>query len=148
MASKLVTAYEEASGRQVRVPEHYLGHPRLGAGLTTEKPDVEPVYDRSDPDAPGVSKAHTVEEISASVSGSAPESPVDIPEGAPTTDWTAKQLSAFADRAGLDLGGAKTKADQVAAIETGLTAGDPEHPDGDPSGEGAPGADQTDNPQE
>lgn len=41
---------------------------------------------------------------------------VEIPEGAPTEDWTAKQLDAYAKRENLDIGSASTKADKVAAI--------------------------------
>jgi hypothetical protein len=41
---------------------------------------------------------------------------VEIPDGEPSEDWSAKQLDAFAERAGIDLGGATKKADKVAAI--------------------------------
>ena len=136
MASKLVTAYEEISGRQVRVPEHFIGHKRLGAGLSLEKPKgVEPVYDRSNPDAPGVSQPHTAAEISDVVANApAGPSPVEIPDGEPSEKWSAKQLDAFADRAGIDLAGATTKADKVTAITASLAG--PQDPDGDPSESG------------
>lgn len=88
MASKLVPAYEKTSGRQVMVPEHWIGHARLGAGLVKRKPSgVDPVYDRSNPDAPGVSQPHTKAETSPqssdskSGSGSSRTSPAPAPAG-------------------------------------------------------------------
>lgn len=66
MASQLVPAYEKASGRKVMVPEHWLGHPRLGAGLVKKKPSgANPGINRVSPDAPGASSPHTEDEIAA-----------------------------------------------------------------------------------
>lgn len=66
MASQLVPAYEKASGRKVMVPEHWIDHPRLGAGLVKKKPSgVNPGIDRTNPDAPGASSPHTDDEIAA-----------------------------------------------------------------------------------
>ena len=39
------------------------------------------------------------------------------PEGDPSTEWTGKQLEAYAVDKGYDLAGASSKADKVAAIE-------------------------------
>lgn len=47
---------------------------------------------------------------------------VEIPEGDPTDRWTVKQLRAYAEREGRDLGDASLKADVLAAL--GITAGD------------------------
>ncbi|WP_030526609.1 hypothetical protein [Phycicoccus jejuensis] len=42
----------------------------------------------------------------------------DYPAGAPVTDWTHKQLDAYAVDHDVDLAGASTKAAKVAALET------------------------------
>ncbi|HEY1176481.1 MAG TPA: hypothetical protein VGF17_10010 [Phytomonospora sp.] len=49
---------------------------------------------------------------------SAPEPPAPAyPEGEPSEDWKGDQLDAYASEKGVDLSGAKTKADKVAAIQ-------------------------------
>lgn len=44
------------------------------------------------------------------------ETSVDVPDGAPTESWTVPQLTAWAKAHGVDLAGAKTKAEVVAAV--------------------------------
>lgn len=41
---------------------------------------------------------------------------VEIPEGDPSEEWTAKQLDAYSAAKGIDLGSGKNKAEKVAAI--------------------------------
>ena len=41
---------------------------------------------------------------------------VEVPEGDPSETWTVKQLKAFADAKGIDLGDAKSKGDVLAAV--------------------------------
>jgi GH25 family lysozyme M1 (1,4-beta-N-acetylmuramidase) len=77
-----------------------LTHPK---GRTVEVPDESKGYYLSKGWAVDVVMAEEVEGI-------------DIPDGDPSEDWSAKQLDAFAERAGIDLGGATKKADKVAAI--------------------------------
>lgn len=45
------------------------------------------------------------------------------PEGAPSSDWTAAQLKAYADAHGVDVASAKNKGEMVEAIAA-ATAGD------------------------
>lgn len=45
------------------------------------------------------------------------EKAVTVPEGKPSTDWTADQLKAYAAEHGIDLGAAKKKAEIAAALE-------------------------------
>lgn len=40
-----------------------------------------------------------------------------LPEGEPSTDWTSKQLDAYALERSIDLAGAKSKPEKVAAIQ-------------------------------
>ncbi|HEY1177860.1 MAG TPA: hypothetical protein VGF17_17020 [Phytomonospora sp.] len=44
------------------------------------------------------------------------------PEGDPSEDWTGKQLDAYAADKNVDLAGASTKADKVAAIQAATSA--------------------------
>lgn len=41
---------------------------------------------------------------------------INLPEGDPSEEWSGKQLDKFAADRGIDLGGARTKPDKVAAI--------------------------------
>lgn len=41
---------------------------------------------------------------------------VDVPEGEPSADWTTKQLTAHAEKAGVDVKAAKNKAEILAAL--------------------------------
>lgn len=50
------------------------------------------------------------------------EKAVEIPEGAPSTDWTGAQLKAYAEKHEVDLGSAKTKPELVKAIEDAAAA--------------------------
>lgn len=50
------------------------------------------------------------------------EKAVEIPEGAPSTDWTAAQLKAYAEKHEVDLGSAKSKPELVKAIEDAAAA--------------------------
>jgi len=50
----------------------------------------------------------------------------DVPDGVPSDGWTVVQLKAYAKTHGLDLDGARTKGDVLAAI---LTAGEDDDPD-------------------
>jgi len=57
--------------------------------------------------------------------GDAPESEPEgpaYPEGEPSEEWTGKQLDAYAVDKSVDLGGASTKADKVAAIQAAASA--------------------------
>ncbi|WP_030147685.1 hypothetical protein [Mycetocola saprophilus] len=45
-----------------------------------------------------------------------PPEEIALPEGAPSAEWSAKQLDKFAQEHGIDLGAAKTKPEKVAAI--------------------------------
>lgn len=45
-----------------------------------------------------------------------------FPEGEPSEDWTAKQLDAYAESKGFDIGNAKTKPEKVAAIVAAASA--------------------------
>lgn len=51
--------------------------------------------------------------------GNAPKEsgPVEIPEGNPEESWNHAQLDAYAEKANIDLGAAKTKAEKVGLIE-------------------------------
>lgn len=44
------------------------------------------------------------------------ESDEEIPEGDPSEDWKVDQLKAYAEREGVDLGGATKKADILTAV--------------------------------
>ena len=57
------------------------------------------------------------------------------PEGTPTAAWKATQLEAYADDHDVDLTGARTKDDMVAAI---ATAANPQNADGTPSSDETP----------
>lgn len=50
--------------------------------------------------------------------GTATEAPaaVAVPDGEPTGDWKVADITAYAERESLDLGGATKKADMLAAI--------------------------------
>ena len=50
------------------------------------------------------------------------EKAVEIPEGAPSTDWKGDQLKAYAEKHEVDLGSAKTKPEIVKAIEDAAAA--------------------------
>lgn len=52
----------------------------------------------------------------APVEDSEPDPETEFPEGAPSEEWTGKQLDAFAAVKSVDLTGAKSKADKVAVI--------------------------------
>lgn len=41
---------------------------------------------------------------------------VEIPDGDPTEEWTAKQLDAYADAKGIDIKSAKNKTEKLAAL--------------------------------
>jgi len=56
----------------------------------------------------GLAEAGLVKEI-------VPESD-EVPEGDPSDAWTVKQLKAYADAKGVDLGDAKSKGDVLAAV--------------------------------
>ncbi len=45
------------------------------------------------------------------------DEPVVIPEGDPSDDWTVKQIDAYAEREGIDLGEASKKGEKLAVIE-------------------------------
>lgn len=64
---------------------------------------------------------------------------VEIPEGEPTDKWTGKQLKAYAEREGIDLGAAKKNAEMLATITSAKqsTTTPPEA-----TGQGNPGAQQ------
>lgn len=47
---------------------------------------------------------------------------VEIPEGAPSTDWKADQLKAYAEKHDVDLGSAKAKPEIVKTIEEAAAA--------------------------
>lgn len=53
--------------------------------------------------------------VSLEVGGNS-DAEVQIPDGDPTEGWTNKQLDAYAAAKGIDLQGAGTKADKLAAI--------------------------------
>lgn len=66
----------------------------------------------------GLIKAVEVKDTSPEQS----EQDVDIPEGDPSEEWTAKQLDAYAASKGIDLGTGKNKAEKVAAIAAAAAA--------------------------
>ena len=45
-----------------------------------------------------------------------------FPEGDPSEEWSAKQLDAYAESKGFDIGSAKTKPEKVAAIAAAASA--------------------------
>lgn len=45
-----------------------------------------------------------------------------VPEGEPNESWTGKQIDAYAEAKGVDLGKAKNKADKLAAIAAAAQA--------------------------
>jgi hypothetical protein len=59
--------------------------------------------------------------------GDAGQTPVVIPDGDPSTDWTVPQLQAYAKQHERDLGGARTKGDILTALAASAT------PPGDPA---------------
>ncbi|MBO3663729.1 hypothetical protein [Microbacterium stercoris] len=63
----------------------------------------------------GLIEAVEVEEPSAAETAPTQET-VEIPEGDPSEEWTAKQLDAYAAAKGIDLGSGKNKAEKLAAI--------------------------------
>lgn len=57
--------------------------------------------------------------------GNAPDAEPDgpaYPDGEPSEDWTGKQLDAYAADKTVDLAGASTKAEKVAAIQAAASA--------------------------
>lgn len=60
------------------------------------------------------------------------DTPVEIPDGKPSTDWKGDQLKAYAGQHEIDLGSAKSKAEIVEAIET--ATGSDENGDEQPTG--------------
>ena len=44
------------------------------------------------------------------------DAPAEVVEAVPSMDWTAAEIKGYADERGVDLGGASTKADMLAAI--------------------------------
>jgi len=54
-----------------------------------------------------------IEEIPVEADGS---EEITLPEGDPSEEWSGKQLDKFAADLGIDIGGARTKADKAAAI--------------------------------
>lgn len=51
---------------------------------------------------------------------------VQLPTGEPTKEWTVKQLTKYAADQGIDLGGAKAKADVLAVINKSPANGEEE----------------------
>ncbi|MDF2992089.1 MAG: hypothetical protein K0S37_2603 [Microbacterium sp.] len=56
---------------------------------------------------------------------------VEVPAGIPDGAWTNRQLDAYAQRAGVDVGTAKNKADRLAAIDAHRAATQPALPPGE-----------------
>lgn len=63
----------------------------------------------------GLAEAGLVKEIVPESDADADAS-AEVPEGDPSETWTVKQLKAFADAKGIDLGDAKSKGDVLAAV--------------------------------
>lgn len=97
MTARFVEVTNTLSGAVERVPEDYLDNPVLGQNL--EKTVAQRVAD-------GEVEAEVVEQP-------------------PTEKDTAADIEAFADKARIDLGDAKTKADKVEVITAALAAAAP-----------------------
>lgn len=97
MTARFVEVVNTATGIVQQVPEDYLDNPVLGVGL--EKTVAQQVAD-------GDVEAEVVAQP-------------------PTEKDTVAVIDEFADKAGIDLGDAKTKADKVEVITAALAAAGP-----------------------
>ena len=131
-----VAAVVKATGHVEMVPADWLDHPVLGTAY-----EAAP-----DPAEVTVEPAEVVSEVQVDLSTQEdlPISPTareavlaareaEASGAVPTEDDTHKVIDAFADRAGIELGEARTKAEKVAVISAHLNTGDTESSDETPA---------------
>lgn len=87
-----------------------LKHPKSGRTVTVPA-DTADFYKEHGWVVPGTSA-----EEQAAGQAPAQADAVIIPDGEPVEEWKAKEITAWAERESLDLGGASTKAEMIAAI--------------------------------
>lgn len=150
-ASEFVDVIDTTTGRPNRVPRIWLDDPVLGRNiaLTVEQRELDGALaaaEQAEADAAAEAAAEMAESTVPDESV-AVETPVESER--PDEDWTAKQIEAFADGAGVDLTGAKgSKADMVARINEVLDAPvelATTDPDGNPLSDETPAAGDEEN---
>lgn len=143
-ASEFVDVYSTLTGAVTRVPRIWIGDPVLGRtiALTAEQRELDGARAAAEQEAAEAAEAAAVEMAEVTVPDETVAVDVPVETQRPDEEWTAKQIEAFADGAGIDLTGSKgSKADMVARITEVLDAPvelTPQDPDGTESSDETP----------
>lgn len=143
---EFVEVLVEATGRHEQVPADWIGHPVLGKGIKKVEPTSTPVVEAPPTGEQEVQLTGPVDDLpiipaarEAVLAARAAEAQGEVP----TEDNTHDEIDAFASRAGIELGSAKTKAEKVAVINAHLAT--TTDTDGTESSDETPGAGEEEN---
>lgn len=136
--AEFVTARVKATGHEEQIPADWLGDPVLGTAYEAVEPDSSPVVVPEPPAPPSDVQVDLSTQEDLPIYPAAREAVLAAREAeangeVPTEDNTHDEINAFADRAKIDLGGAKTKADKVAVINAHLSTDGTESSDETPA---------------